>query len=87
MNEQEYYNFLKIKSAEEVRKIKYELYMELKKLKKDYSNYKKRTFVNKYKILRSLSNNKIVNSFDYKKYSDKKEKYKIVKKYIKINKL
>lgn len=87
MNEQEYYNFLKIKSAEEVRKIKYELYMELKKLKKDYSNYKKRTFVNKYKILRSLSNNKIVNPFDYKKYSDKKEKYKIVKKYIKINKL
>lgn len=87
MNEQEYYNFLKTKSTEDVKKIKYELYMELKELKKDYSSHKKRIFVNKYKILRILSNNKIVNPFDYKKYSDKKEKYKVVKKYIKSNKL
>lgn len=87
MNEQEYYDFLKTKSPEDVKKIKYELYMELKELKKVYSSYKKRIFVNKYKILRSLSKKKIVSPFDCKKYSDKKEKYKIVKKYIKANKL
>lgn len=87
MSEQEYYEFLESRSSEEIRKIKYELYVELKELKKKYLNFKIRTFVNKYIKLRSFSKKKIVEPFYYEKYNDKKEKYEIVKKYIKRNKL
>lgn len=87
MSEQEYYEFLESRSSEEIRKIKYELYVELKELKKKYLNFKIRTFVNKYTKLRSFSKKKIVEPFYYEKYNDKKEKYEIVKKYIKRNKL
>lgn len=87
MSEQEYYEFLKSRSSEEIRKIKYELYVELKELKKKYLNFKIRTFVNKYTKLRSFSKKKIVEPFYYEKYNDKKEKYELVKKYIKRNKL
>lgn len=87
MSEQDYYEFLKSRSSEEIRKIKYELYVELKELKKKYLNFKIRTFVNKYTKLRSFSKKKIVEPFYYEKYNDKKEKYELVKKYIKRNKL
>lgn len=87
MTEQEYYDFLKSRSSDEIKKIKYELYVELKELKKTYLNFKIRTFINKYKKLRSFSKKKIVEPFCYEKYNDKKEKYELVKKYIKRNKL
>lgn len=69
--------FFKIKIKWWDKKIKYELYVELKELKKTYLNFKIRTF----------SKKKIVNPFCYEKYNDKKAKYELVKKYIKRNKL
>ena len=87
MTEQEYYDFFKSRTNDEIKKIKYELYLELKELRKNYMNFKIRTFVNRYRKLRNFSKKKIVEPFCYEKYNDKKEKYKIIRKYIKVNKL